>query len=202
MHEGATSAAHAGARASASGGVRGGVFFSSWESLGRVALTGVLAYAALVALLRVSGKRTLSKMNAFDLVVTVALGSCLATVILSKDVPLADGLAGVGLLIALQYAVAWLSVRSSTLSDVVKSEPALLVRGGELLRGAMRRERVLEAEILAAVREQGLASLAQVDAVVLETDGSLSVIQRSDADDRSALSGVTRPAERREARAG
>lgn len=171
------------------------MFFDSWESLGRIALTGALAYAALVVLLRISGKRTLSKMNAFDLVVTVALGSCLATVILSKDVALADGVVGVGLLIALQYAVTWLSIRSSAVSDLVKSEPALLVRRGEMLRSALRRERVLESEILAAVREQGLASLAQVEAVVLETDGSLSVIQRSDAGDRSALSGVTRPAE-------
>jgi len=171
------------------------MFFESWESLGGIALTGALAYAAMVVLLRISGKRTLSKMNAFDLVVTVALGSCLATVMLSKDVALADGVVGVGLLIALQYTVTWLSVRSSTISDLVKSEPALLVRRGEMLPGALRRERVLESEILAAVREQGLASLAQAEAVVLETDGSLSVIQRSDAGDRSALSRVTLPAE-------
>ena len=55
------------------------MFFDSWAGLGRVLVVGVLAYSALVLLLRISGKRTLTKMNAFDLVVTVALGSTLAT---------------------------------------------------------------------------------------------------------------------------
>lgn len=66
---------------------------------------GVLAYVALVVLLRVSGKRTLSKMNAFDLVVTVALGSTLATVLMAKDVALAEGVFAFALLIGLQLFV-------------------------------------------------------------------------------------------------
>jgi len=73
---------------------------------------GVLAYVALVVFLRVSGKRTLSKMNAFDLVVTVALGSTLATVLLSKDVALAEGVLAFALLISLQFVVTWSSVRA------------------------------------------------------------------------------------------
>ena len=56
------------------------MLFDSWAGLGRTLLVGPLAYVALVLLLRISGKRTLTKLNAFDLVVTVALGSTLATV--------------------------------------------------------------------------------------------------------------------------
>src|SRR5690554_5806016 len=87
-------------------------FFEDWSGLIRVIVVGTLAYATLVISLRVSGKRTLSKMNAFDLVVTVALGSTLATVILSKDVALAEGIAAFVLLIGLQYIVTWSSIRS------------------------------------------------------------------------------------------
>ena len=77
-------------------------FFSSWTSIARVLLVGVAAYAGLLLLLlRVSGKRTLTRMNAFDLVVTVALGPTLATVLLTKSVALADGLAAFALLIFL-----------------------------------------------------------------------------------------------------
>lgn len=78
------------------------MFFDTWQGLGRIVVVGVLAYAALVIFLRFSGKRTLSKMNAFDLIVTVALGSTLATILLSKDVALAEGLLALLLLIALQ----------------------------------------------------------------------------------------------------
>ncbi|KFC49981.1 membrane protein, partial [Halomonas sp. SUBG004] len=80
-------------------------FFSSWESLGRTLIVGVLAYAVLIVFLRLSGNRTLSKMNAFDLIVTVALGSTLATVLLSKDVALAEGALALGLLISLQFII-------------------------------------------------------------------------------------------------
>jgi uncharacterized membrane protein YcaP (DUF421 family) len=67
-------------------------------------------------------------MNAFDLVVTVALGSTLATVILSKDVALAEGL--LALLFALQWVVAWGSTRSQWVSELVKSEPQILYHRG------------------------------------------------------------------------
>ncbi len=167
-------------------------FFDSWASLGRIALVGALAYIALVAALRVSGKRTLSKMSAFDLVVTVALGSTLATVLLSKDVALLDGIVAFVLLMVLQYIVARLSIASQTMERVVKSRPRLLFYDGQFLPEALVAERVLEDEVRAAVRSSGTLSLANVKAVVLETDGSLSVIGRSEGASESALEGVRR----------
>lgn len=164
--------------------------FDGWTGILRVVLVGVLAYAALVVLLRVSGKRTLSKMNAFDLVVTVALGSTLATILLSRDVALAEGVVALALLIGLQWIIAWSSARSRLVTRLVKSEPRLLAYRGEVLHEALRDERVIEQEVLAAVRSQGLSSLEEVEAVVLETDGSFTVVQRSEAHP-GALSSVT-----------
>jgi uncharacterized membrane protein YcaP (DUF421 family) len=157
------------------------MLFNGWSELGRTLLIGLLSYLALIILLRVSGKRTLSKMNAFDFVVTVALGSTLATILLSKDVALVQGILAFALLISLQLVITWLSVRSSAVARLVKSEPSLLLHRGEFLPQAMKRERVLEAEVLAAMRSQGVAAVDQVEAVVLETDGSFSVIKQSDA---------------------
>jgi uncharacterized membrane protein YcaP (DUF421 family) len=157
------------------------MFFNGWFPILRVLIVGVCGYAALVLFLRISGKRTLSKLNAFDLVVTVSLGSTLATLLLSKDVVLAEGAAAFALLIALQYIVAWLSVRSSMVSRLVKSEPRLLFYDGGFLRDAMRRERVTEGEVLAAIREAGLAGTDEVQAVVLETASTVSVVKKSEA---------------------
>lgn len=152
------------------------MFFDSWHGLLRVVVVGTLAYAALVLLLRVSGKRTLAKMNAFDLVVTVALGSTLASILLTKSVALLEGLLGLLLLVGLQYAVAWGSVRSARVRRLVKSEPRMLLYKGRFLEEAMRAERMTEDEVLAALRATGQADPAGVEAVVLETDGSLSVV--------------------------
>jgi uncharacterized membrane protein YcaP (DUF421 family) len=163
------------------------MFFDSWGGLLRVAVVGTFAYLALVAVLRISGKRTLAKMNAFDLVVTVALGSTLATILLSKDVALVEGVLALILLALLQFAVAWLSLRSSRVARLAKAAPRMLLVDGEMLASALQEERVTEAEVLAAVRGAGLGAVADVAAVVLKADGSLSVIAQAHAGARTAL---------------
>jgi uncharacterized membrane protein YcaP (DUF421 family) len=168
------------------------MFFNDAFSLLRVVIVGTLAYLSLVLLLRVSGKRTLSKMNAFDLVVTVAIGSTLATVLLSKDVALADGVAAFTLLIGLQYVITWLSVRSRRVENLIKAEPSLLYFNGRFLE-AMKSERVTEAEVRAAVRSQGLSEMESVAAVVLETDGSLTVLRNQDDQVFTSLKGIKYP---------
>lgn len=175
--------------------------FYNWARLGRTALVGVMAYVALVLLLRISGKRTLSKMNAFDLIVTVALGSTLASILTSQDVALAEGLVAFAALIGLQLVMAFASSRSRAVSRLVKAEPALLAHRGRMLEEALHRERVARDEVLAAVRQQGAPSLDAVEAVVLETDGSFTVIRRPEHGRASVLDRVRNvPDEAREAR--
>lgn len=169
------------------------MFFDSWAGLGRTLIVAPLAYLALIILLRVSGKRTLSKMNAFDLVVTVALGSTLATILLSSDVALAEGVLALALLIALQYVIAWLSVRSEQVASLVKAEPTLLFHRGQFLTQALKRERVTHEEVRAAIRAQGIASLEAVEAVVLETDGTFTVVPHPDNGSFSSLQNINNP---------
>ncbi len=151
------------------------MFFDDWAGVVRVLVVGTCAYFSLRAALRVSGKRTLAKLNAFDFLVTVALGLTLATVLLSADVALVEGVVAMVLLVALQFLVAWLSVRSSAVEGHVKSEPTLVYHHGFLV-GRMRRMRITEDEIRQAVRTAGHARLGAGAAVVLETDGSLSIL--------------------------
>lgn len=153
------------------------MLFGSLYGLLRVLVVGPLAYLLLIAVLRVSGKRTLAKMNAFDFVVTVALGSTLATVLLSKDVALAEGVLAFVVLAALQFVIAWAAQRASPIEAAIKSQPRVLLLD----------ERVTREEVAAAVRKGGYGDLGAVAAVVLETDGSFSVIVRDEAGDRSAF---------------
>jgi uncharacterized membrane protein YcaP (DUF421 family) len=99
------------------------IFFDSWQSLSRSFFVTILAYAGMILFLRVSGKRTLTKMNAFDFIITVALGSALANVALNKDVALADGLLVFALLIFLQFFITWLSVRIRAVKKI-SNQPA------------------------------------------------------------------------------
>ncbi|MEX0956567.1 MAG: YetF domain-containing protein [Rhizobiaceae bacterium] len=152
-----------------------GMFFQDWQGIVRTLAVGVLAYAALVLFLRISGKRTLAKLNAFDLVVTVALGSTLSAILLQESVSLAEGATALALLIVLQFMVTWLSVRWRGFARTVRSEPALLARNGEFCSNSMRRERITEGEVLSAIRSNGGRGIDDVSAVFLESDGSISV---------------------------
>ena len=167
------------------------MFFDNLAGLGRIVAAAVLAYAWLVLVVRVAGKRSLAKLNAFDLVVTVALGSTLATVVLSKDVPLLEGALAFVVLAALQWAVSRLSISSSWFKQLVRSDPRLLFEDGRYRDDAMAAERVTRSEVDAAIRGAGLGHPDTVGAVVLETDGSMSVIARDDGE-MTLLEGVRR----------
>ena len=169
-------------------------WFDSWSSLGTTALAGVIAYGWLVLFLRISGKRTLSKLNAFDFVVTVALGSTLASVLTSEQLPLANGLLALALLVVLQYVVAWLTARWAWFRRLIRSEPTVLFRQGEFLENAMRASRISRDEVVAAARREGVGDLADIEAILIETDGSFSVLRSwKQAHERSTLEDVKTP---------
>lgn len=166
------------------------MFFNSWTDLLHVVVVGTLVYVALIVCLRITGKRTLSKWNAFDFIVTISLGSILASAFLSRTVALTEGIFAVVVLISLQYLITWLSVRFASIRNLVKAQPTLLLDRGTMLQSALCSQRVTESEVRAAVRAAGIAALEDVDAVVLETDGSFSVIKHSQAGSRSALQDI------------
>lgn len=141
-------------------------------------------------MLRVVGNRTLSQLNAFDFIVTVALGSTLATVILSKDVALADGFLALALLIILQLLISKASISSKFFRKLIKTEPFLLFFKGTFLQNALHRHRITQDEILQIVRSNGIANLEDVDAIVLETNGNFSVIKKLGENEGSTIQNV------------
>lgn len=154
------------------------MLFQDWSGIARTVAVGLLAYVTLVLFLRISGKRTLAKLNAFDLVVTVALGSTLSAILLQESIALAEGATALALLIAMQFVVTFISVRSERFAKIVRSEPALLVRDGVFCRAAMKRERITEDEALSAVRAAGGRGVEDVASLILESDGTLSTVLR------------------------
>ncbi len=163
------------------------MFFDALSDLVRILTVAPLAYLWLVAVLRVSGKRTLAQLNAFDFIVTVALGSTLATVILNSSISWTEGALALGLLVVFQLAVAWVSVRVEWVRRAVTSEPTVVLLDGQVDHAALTRERISEASLRQAVRSSGIGGLETVAAVVLEPDGTLSVIPAEARGSGSAL---------------
>lgn len=156
------------------------LFFGGWRPIFRILVVGVSMYVSLVVFLRLSGSRTLSTMNAFDFIVTVAIGSAFGRALTAKGVSLAEAVAAFALLVSLQYVVTRLQVRWPVVSRVVTNPPRLVYFRGEFLSSVMRSERVTESEVRTAARKKGHGSLAEVEAIVLESSGEFSVVPAVD----------------------
>lgn len=163
------------------------LFFQGFDDLKNLFIITPFAYFSLVAVLRIGGKRTLSKMNSFDFIVTVAMGSILATTFLSATTSLSEGILATLLLVVLQFAVTFTASRSQWFCKVIKSDPTLLVYQGEILEKALKQEHIADSELMAALRKEGYSQWGEVDAVVLENDGSLSVIPLQNSADYPTL---------------
>ena len=163
------------------------IWFDSWDDIARVLLVGASAYIALVTVLRVSGKRTLAKLNAFDLVVTVAVGSTLSTILLNSDVSFTEGVVALALLAGLQFVVATITARWRRGRAILTSRPAVLMIDGHFDEEVMLRERVSAEDICHAIRSSGHGDIKSIGVVILESDGSLSAIPLENLGDGSAL---------------
>lgn len=166
------------------------MWFDSWSAVVRIVVIGAASYVSLVLLLRLVGKRVLAKLNAFDLVVTVALGSMLASAVLSQDIRYVDAVTGMLLLIGAQWLVTRVTTWLPRGRWFVNAEPTLVVRHGEVLESALARVRLTRGEVLQAVRSTGHGGLGDVAAVVLEPDGTLSVVGHASVGDEEALAQV------------
>jgi len=150
------------------------------QDIGTTLLSTIALYVLVVLFIRLSGKRSTSQMNNFDWIVTVAMGSLMATGILSETVPMTEAAAAIALLLALQWLLTKVIVHFPAVGRVVRARPALLYHEGEFQDEAMARERVSKYEILQAIRGDGYADLKEVQSVILEADASMSVLRRDE----------------------
>ena len=161
---------------------------ATWAELANVVVSAAVAYALVIALTRLAGLRSLAKMSSFDFAATVAVGSTLAATLLGSS-PLVTGALGLAMLFGLQYVVATVR-RRQLLRGVVDNEPMLLMAGSRVLEGQLRHARLSRAELFSQLRLAGVHRLEQVQAVVMETTGDISVLRAGEPIDAELLHGV------------
>lgn len=156
------------------------MWFENWDTIGQIIIKGVVCFIGLILLLRLGGKRTLTKMNAFDFIMTFTIGSTLASIITSNGTTITEGMTALGIIILMQFIIAWLEVRFDWFQKIIKSRPTVLFYDGRFREEAMRNERITKVEVLAAMRYNGLADPSEAELVLIETDGQLSVIPKKE----------------------
>ncbi|WP_204345062.1 DUF421 domain-containing protein [Psychroserpens algicola] len=148
------------------------------ESLIAIILTAIGIYIAIVLITRISGKRSFSKMSSFDFAVTVAIGSIMATVIISKSVSLLQGITGLLIMYAIQMIVAY-GRRFKGIRHLMDNKPTLLMKDGKIIEGSLEKCHVTESDLKAKLREANVIQLSEIKAVVFESTGDISVLHGS-----------------------
>ncbi|MFD1343583.1 DUF421 domain-containing protein [Litorisediminicola beolgyonensis] len=161
------------------------LFTETASPVWRGAILSVVALAWAVALTRVLGLRSFSKMTAFDFVMTVATGSLLAGAAqAASSAAFTQALVAMAGLFATQWAIAMIRVRSPRLRRWIANSPALLMRDGVVDEAELHRRRVTRDDLEAKLREANVMHPSEVRAVVLETTGDISVLHGPDLDPR------------------
>jgi uncharacterized membrane protein YcaP (DUF421 family) len=170
------------------------MFFHSWSDVGRIAVIAAMLFVVVVAVLRFAGQQALAQMSGYDVIVTVTLGSIVATAILTPTLTLTDAFAAVIVLLGLQRLTRWMQSRWLPVHHAVREAPRVVLWDGQLLEDRLRDVKVSADEVRAAVRKSGFRSLSEVRVVVLENDGQWSVVAKRDGpSDESAFFGLPIP---------
>lgn len=136
----------------------------------------IIIYFFLVLVFRLSGKRELVQLNPFDLVVLLTISNTVQNAIIGDDNSLAGGMIGATSLVITNYLVVRFLYGHRKLDHLVEGRPDVLVQGGKIRKNNLKRELITMAQLEAAARKQGFASLSEVDQCILEPGGTLSFI--------------------------
>lgn len=150
------------------------------DQAGWTAAFALTMYAVVIIATRLSGLRSLAQLSAFDLIMTISIGSVLASTALSRSTPLLDGVVAVAVLFLAQSAISVLRRRRSA-QRAVDNRPLVLMVGSTTLDENLRAARMTPDDIRVKLREHGIRDLDQVGVVVLERTGVLSVIERDES---------------------
>jgi len=147
-----------------------------WELILRAAIV----YAALLLLLRLTGKRQIGQLSPFDLVLLLVLSNAVQNSMNGGDSSLVGGLLSAVTLVGLNFLMGLATYRSKKIESLVEGRPEILIHNGRLFRDVMARAQLTHHELNAALRQAGCASIEEVHSAVLENNGSISVLRRSE----------------------
>jgi uncharacterized membrane protein YcaP (DUF421 family) len=166
--------------------------FDGWTPVLRIVFISAAGYLSLLLLLRVSGQRTLAQMTPFDFIIAVTIGSAFGRTLTAREVSLVEVVVMFLALLTLQWVVAGLRFRGGMLAPVLSTPPSVVYYDGQIVERMMRRHRLTEDDLLGAVRENGMGSIEEAQAIVFEPSGHFAVIGPSQMGDGSALERAAR----------
>ena len=154
-----------------------------WE----LVLRSAVVYAFLIVLLRLTGKRQIGQLAPFDLVLLLVLSNAVQNSMNGGDNSLGGGLVSAATLVALNYGIGYATFKSKRVEALIEGRPHVIIHNGRVFEDVRRRAKLTHHELSAALRRAGCSCAEEVQAAILENNGSISVVMRSG---RSGSSGT------------
>jgi uncharacterized membrane protein YcaP (DUF421 family) len=146
-----------------------------------IALRAIVLYAFLVLVTRVVGRRELSSLSPFDLILLIVLGDAIQQGLTQDDYSITGAVIAVATIAVLQIGTSYLSFRSKRARHVLEGLPIVLIERGGVVERNLRRERMSLDDVAEEMRAQQIASVDEVEWGILESNGTISFIKRSGA---------------------
>ncbi|MDL4839956.1 DUF421 domain-containing protein [Aquibacillus rhizosphaerae] len=164
--------------------------FDNWKNLLWIVLMGVIIYPTFLIIFRIFGKRSLTQVNMFDFIITVAYGNTLASILIIQSISYTEGVLLIFMLAVLQFIFSKLQTKFKPFWNLTKAKPIYLYSQGDFNQEAMKRERLKFEDLRSAVRKQGMVSFQQLDALILEGDGTITAVKKGDGSVPESVSDV------------
>jgi uncharacterized membrane protein YcaP (DUF421 family) len=143
-----------------------------------IALRAIALYVFVVFVMRMIGRRELSTLTPFDLVLLIVLGDAIQQGLTQDDYSVTGALIAVSALAIVQVITSYISYRIKPFRKILKGEPIILIEDGKLLNQNLRRERITADDVAEEMRAQQIATFDQVQWAILESNGTISFIQK------------------------
>jgi uncharacterized membrane protein YcaP (DUF421 family) len=144
-----------------------------------IVLRAVFLYAFIVFVMRVIGRRELSSMTPFDLILLIVLGDAIQQGLTQDDYSVTGAVIAVAAIATMQVFTSYLSFRSQKARKVFEGQPLVIVDHGEIVQENLKRERMTEDEISEEARQQQISSLDEIEWAIIEANGTISFIKKS-----------------------
>jgi uncharacterized membrane protein YcaP (DUF421 family) len=144
-----------------------------------IVLRAAIAFGFVFLLTRVVGRRELSQLEPFDLIMLVMMGDLVQQGVTQSDYSVTGIFLAAGMLALMTVLVSYLSFRFKRLRPILEGEPLVIVQDGKVIDGNLKRERMTVEEVAQEARLQQIASLEDVEWAVLERTGQISFIKKS-----------------------
>ncbi len=146
-----------------------------------IVIRAAAMYFVLLCLLRAMGRRELSQLTTFDLLITVVIGDLIGQGVIQEDMSFTGALLAIGTMCLLAVASSYTGTKSRRAGRLIDGVPVVIARNGVLFEDVLRRERITEEQLMEAARSEQVVDLTKIDLVVMETDGRFSFL-RADRD--------------------